>query len=168
MSKKTFLNTSVRFVIPIAGERVTWVCIRLCLWPVKYVETWAWHASLHLIRQFLHSYWSRATAETVVPHHAISATRKAFPFKELFTRGRRKALPGCCFERNHWTIHFFAFILLFDYKMCWCFWPKRYLWLGIKVCWNGVQLVAWTHQGQVLYNLPLVENLLTTHWFPFI
>ena len=23
------------------------------------------------IRQFLHSYWSRATAETVVPHHAI-------------------------------------------------------------------------------------------------
>ena len=26
-----------------------------------------------LIRQFLHSYWSRATAETVVPHHAIRA-----------------------------------------------------------------------------------------------
>ena len=39
-----------------------------------------------LIRQFLHSYWSRATAETVVPHHAIRATRTAFPYKELFTR----------------------------------------------------------------------------------
>ena len=46
-----------------------------------------------LIRQFLHSYWSRATAETVVPHHAIRATRTAFPYKELFTRGRRRALP---------------------------------------------------------------------------
>ena len=40
-----------------------------------------------LIRQFLHSYWSRATAETVVPHHAIRATRTAFPYKELFTEG---------------------------------------------------------------------------------
>ena len=46
-----------------------------------------------LIRQFLHSYWSRATAETVVPHHAIRATRTAFPYKELFTRGRRRDLP---------------------------------------------------------------------------
>ena len=35
-----------------------------------------------LIRQFLHSYWSRATAETVVPHYAIRATRTAFPYKE--------------------------------------------------------------------------------------
>ena len=46
-----------------------------------------------LIRQFLHSYWSRATAETVVPHHAIRATRTAFPYKELFTRG-----PGLPFH----------------------------------------------------------------------
>ena len=31
-----------------------------------------------LIRQFLHSYWSSARAETVVPHHAIQAMRTAF------------------------------------------------------------------------------------------
>ena len=46
-----------------------------------------------IIRQFLHSYWSRATAETVVPHHTMRATRTAFPYKELFTRGWRRALP---------------------------------------------------------------------------
>ena len=46
-----------------------------------------------LIRQFLHSYWSGAPAGTVVPHHAIGATPTAFPYKELFTRGRRRALP---------------------------------------------------------------------------
>ena len=40
-----------------------------------------------LIGQFIHSYWSRATAETVGPHHKIRAVRTAFPFKELFTRG---------------------------------------------------------------------------------
>ena len=40
-----------------------------------------------LIRQFLHSYWSRATAETVVLHDALRVTRTAFPYKELFTRG---------------------------------------------------------------------------------
>ena len=45
------------------------------------------------IRQFLHSCWARATAETVVPHHVIRATRTAFPYKELFTRGRQRALP---------------------------------------------------------------------------
>ena len=47
-----------------------------------------------LIRQFLHSYWSRATAETVVPHHAIRATRTAFPYKELFTRGPYHFIAG--------------------------------------------------------------------------
>ena len=57
------------------------------------------------IRQFLHSYWSRATAETVVPHHAIRASRTAFPYKELFTREWRKALPfhswrGVVLEEN--------------------------------------------------------------------
>ena len=40
-----------------------------------------------LIKQFPHSYWSRAMARTVVPHHVIRATRTAFPYKELFTRG---------------------------------------------------------------------------------
>ena len=44
---KTFINTSDSFAIPIGGERVTWVCINLCLWPVKS-ETWAWNTSLHL------------------------------------------------------------------------------------------------------------------------
>ena len=47
-----------------------------------------------LIRQFLHSYWSRATAETVVPHHAIRATRTASPYKELFTRGPYHFIAG--------------------------------------------------------------------------
>ena len=46
-----------------------------------------------LIRQFLHSYCSRATAETVVPYDAIRGTHTAFPYKELFTRRRRRALP---------------------------------------------------------------------------
>ena len=40
-----------------------------------------------LRRQFLNSYWLRATAGTAVPHHAIRATRTAFPYKELFNRG---------------------------------------------------------------------------------
>ena len=30
-----FINTSDSFDIPIGGDRVTWVCINLCLWPVK-------------------------------------------------------------------------------------------------------------------------------------
>ena len=47
-----------------------------------------------LIIQFLHSYWSRATAETVVPHYAIRATRTAFPYKELFTRGPYHFIAG--------------------------------------------------------------------------
>ena len=74
-------------------------------------------------------------------------------------------------------------------------WPKRYLWVGIKVCWIGFQLVVSTRRGLVLDNLPrlrlgkiiknqafstsgyqepglgefkpLVENLFTTHWFPY-
>ena len=45
-----------------------------------------------LMRQFLHSYWLRATAWTVVPHHAIRATRTGFPYKGLFTRGRRRGV----------------------------------------------------------------------------
>ena len=47
-----------------------------------------------LIRQFLHSYWSRATAETVVPHHVIRVTRTAFPCKVLFTRGLYHFIAG--------------------------------------------------------------------------
>ena len=46
-----------------------------------------------IIRQFRHSYWLRATAGTVVPHHAIRSKPTAFPYKELFTRGRRRAVP---------------------------------------------------------------------------
>ena len=53
-----------------------------------------------LIRQFLHSYWSRATAETVVPHHAIRATRSAFPYKELFTRGPYSSRLGKIIENQ--------------------------------------------------------------------
>ena len=45
--------------------------------PVKSVNNTG--MTRELIRQFLHSYWSRATARTVVPHHAIRATRTAFP-----------------------------------------------------------------------------------------
>ena len=60
-----------------------------------------------LIRQFLDSYWSRATTETVVPHHTIRAQHSLI----------RSCLPegdgGPYFfivERNHWTIKMFAFI----------------------------------------------------------
>ena len=41
-----------------------------------------------LIRQFLRSYWSRATAGKVVPHHAICATPTAFPFRSCLPEGR--------------------------------------------------------------------------------
>ena len=41
------------------------------------------------IRQFLHSYWWRATSGTAVPHHAIRGTPTSFPYKELFTRSGR-------------------------------------------------------------------------------
>ena len=29
--KRIFINTSDSFAIPICGERITWVCINLCL-----------------------------------------------------------------------------------------------------------------------------------------
>ena len=32
-------------------------------------------------------------AGTGVPYHAIRLTRTAFPYKEMFTQGRRRALP---------------------------------------------------------------------------
>ena len=147
-------------------------------------DTWACTCA-YKISQFLHSYWSRATAETVVPHHAIRVTRTAFPYKELFTRGPYHFVAGgYCVERNHWKINNFciyftfwpksvdvfltekvfmngnqsvlnrfstsglnpprpgSFILLFDQKVLMFFWPKRYLWMGIKVCWIGFQLVV--------------------------
>ena len=46
------------------------------------------------IRHFLHSCWSRATAETVAQHHAIRATRTASPYKELFTHGPYHFIAG--------------------------------------------------------------------------
>ena len=58
-----------------------------------------------LMRQYLHSYWSGATAETVVPHHAIHAPRTVFPIRNCLPEGFDWALPvhleGCCVERNH-------------------------------------------------------------------
>ena len=80
-----------------------------------------------LIRQFLHSYWSRATAETVVPHHAIRATRTSFFYKELLTRGRRRAF------RSWRGVVLKAFILLFDQKVL--------MFLTEKVFMNGNQSV---------------------------
>ena len=126
--KSKFINTSDSFAIPIVGERVTWVCIK----PLFMTSLECWNMDLTrklapvLIRQLLHSYRWRATAETVMPHHAIRATRTAFPYKELFTR-------GCCVERNHWTIQIFAFILLFDQKV---------LMLFAKMYMNGNQCVV--------------------------
>ena len=69
-----------------------WVCRNLCLWPVKSVETWAWHARLApvLIRvsSFLlvesNGWNSCATSRD---------TRWAQHYQELFTRGRWRALP---------------------------------------------------------------------------
>ena len=46
------------------------------------------------IRQFLHSYWSKAMAETVMQHNAIRAPRTAYPYKELFTRGPNHFIAG--------------------------------------------------------------------------
>ena len=39
--------------IPFGGERVTWVCINLCVWPVKVLK----HGRDTQARQFLDSYW---------------------------------------------------------------------------------------------------------------
>ena len=64
-----------------------------------------------LIRQFLHSNWSRATAEG-------------------FTISK---LEGCCVERNHLTIIIFVFILLFDQKVV--------MFLTEKAIMNGNQSV---------------------------
>ena len=68
-----------------------------------------------LIRQFLHSYWSRATAETVVPHHSICG------------RAQHSLIRSCLPESLDWASPFhswrgvvlkeiIAFVLLFDQK----------------------------------------------------
>ena len=47
-----------------------------------------------LIRQFLHFYWSSATAATVGSHYAIRITAHQSPYKELFTRGPYHFIAG--------------------------------------------------------------------------
>ena len=47
-----------------------------------------------LIRQFIHSYWSRATAETVVPHHKI--------------RAQHSFIRSCLLEGGGGLYHFMA------------------------------------------------------------
>ena len=78
-----------------------------------------------LIRQFLHSYWSRAMAETVVPHHAIRAMRTAFHYKELFTRGPYHFIAGgvLCWKKS---------LNNYNFCMCFTFLPKNVDVLGRK------------------------------------
>ena len=68
--------------------------------------------------QFLHSYWSRATAGTAVPHDTIRATQTAFPYKELFTRGTYhfQAEGVLCWKKSLNNYNF-AFILFFYQKV---------------------------------------------------
>ena len=65
-----------------------------------------------------HSHWSRAcNGRDIVPHHAICATRTAFPYKELFARGRRRALPFHIWRGvvlKEIIEQFYALILRFD------------------------------------------------------
>ena len=73
-----------------------------------------------LIRQFIHSYWSRATAGTPVPHYAWCACRS--PYKKFLPKGL--------------IYHFIAGEVLcwkkkVGPKSCSVFWPKRCLWIII-------------------------------------
>ena len=99
-----------------------------------------------LIRQFLHSFWSRATAETVVPHHIAqhSLIRSCLPEggggPYHFHSWRGVVLKEII--EQLYFLHFFYFLT----KSVDVVWPKEYLWLGIKVCWIALQLVfteAW-------------------------
>ena len=46
--KPEFINTSNSFAIPIGGERVTWVCIILCLWPRQNYLRFSWTSNQQL------------------------------------------------------------------------------------------------------------------------
>ena len=80
-------------------------------------------------------YWSRATAGTVVPHHAWHAQhsliRSCLP--EVGGGPYHFIAGGVLWWKKSLNNYNFSFILLFDQK-CWCLliWPKRYLWMGFK------------------------------------
>ena len=91
-----------------------------------------------LIRQFLHSYWSRATAETAVPHRA---TRTSSPYKELFTWEPYHFIAGgvLCWKKSLKKYNFCIYFTFWPRSVD-AVWPKSYLWMGIKLCWIGFQL----------------------------
>ena len=72
----------------------------------------------------------------------------------FFTRGPFYFRAGGCFVNwNCWKCLNNAF-LTFGPKTFDVFWPKRYLWMGIKVCGIGFRQVFYTQSGLVLDNLP--------------
>ena len=122
--KSKFINTSDSFASPIGGERVTWVCINPCLWPVKSVNSWAWHATLNLIRPVLILVESNGWNSCATSR----ATRTTFPYKELFTRGV-----------NNFTIYHF----ILNYKVvarnsCSKYRIESTCWAISVVWWNDI------------------------------
>ena len=75
------------------------------------------------------SYWSRATAGTPVPHMR-SFYQRALPFHSL-----RGGLLKEIIEQ----LWLFAFCSFWTKTFSW---PKRYLWMGIKMCLAGMQMDA--------------------------
>ena len=124
-----------------------WVCVN----PLFMTSKKCWNMGVTrevapvIIRQFLHSYWSRATAGTVLPHQVTCVTRTSFPYKELFTRSGRGPYHfiagGVLCWKKSLTNYNFRIYFTFWPKRVDVFWPKRYCWMGIKVCWIGLQLV---------------------------
>ena len=117
-----------------------------------------------LIRQLLHSYWLRATAETVVPHHAIRATRTALPYKELFTRGRRRALPfhswrGVVLKEIIEQLQFLHLFYLLI-KSVDVFWPKVFIYAEAWFLIIDLDLVS------VKLSRTRPRRVKTTSWKP--
>ena len=90
-----------------------------------------------LIRQFLHSYWSRTTAEQCATSRdtrdAHSIIMSCLPEGGGGLNHFIAGVEGCCVERNHLTIIIFAFILLFYQKVM--------MFVTEKVFMNGNQSV---------------------------
>ena len=134
-----FINTSDSFAIPIGGERVTWVCINLFLWPVKSVNSWAWHATLHL-------FWYDSF---FIPFDRELQLKQLCHIRQYARRAQHSLIRSCLPESGGGLYHFIAGGVLCwkksfnNYNFCiyFTFWPKVMMFLTEKVFMNGNQSV---------------------------
>ena len=136
--KPLFINTADSFAIPIGGECITWVCINLCLWPVKIVETWEVAPVLMLIKDSF-----------FIP---IGREHRPGQLCHITRRAHHSLIRSCLPEGGGGPYHFITGGVLCwkksvnNYNFCiyFTFWPNE----------SVFQLVVETCRGLVLDNLP--------------